>query len=196
MRHGEPNHTCRICGKPYFACDTCDAKIGKTWRAVTCTAEHYTVYLALWRYTYGQISEDEIKEVLETAEANKWTDSPSYEAIVALIGYPEEEEDEEAEEAKGAEEERDATLNVAYAPDDVIKREVKKEEAPEEEPVCEHEAVNDEKYEEKLEEEPVKESAPEKVKQNYSNGNNRGKVGSAKKKSSTTVNRYVSKRHR
>lgn len=172
MRHGEPNHTCRICGKPYFACDTCDAKIGKTWRAVTCTAEHYAVYLALWRYTYGQISEDEIKEVLETAEANKWTDSPSYEAIVALIGYPEEEEDEEAE---GAEEEQDATLNVVYASDEVVKREVKKEEVPEED---EHEAVNDEECDEKLEaekEEPVKEPAPVKTKQNYSNGNNRNK---------------------
>ena len=173
MRHGEPNHTCRICGKPYFACDTCDAKIGKTWRAVTCTAEHYAVYLALWRYTYGQISEDEIKEVLETAEANKWTDSPSYEAIVALIGYPEEEEDEEAKEVEGVEE-QDATLNVVYASDEVIKREVKKEEAHEEEPVCEHEAVNDEELEEKIEE-LVKEPAHEKVKQNYSNGNYRNK---------------------
>lgn len=93
MRHGEPNHTCRICGKPYFACDTCDAKIGKTWRAVACTAEHYDVFLAMWKYTYGQMSEEGIKKILTDAKANTWTASPSYDAIIALIGEPKEEEE-------------------------------------------------------------------------------------------------------
>lgn len=91
MRHGEPNHTCRICGKSYFACDTCDAKIGKSWRAVACTAEHYDIYYALWRYNYGEITEDEIKAILTEAKANTWKNSPSYGKIVELIGEPEEE---------------------------------------------------------------------------------------------------------
>lgn len=94
MKHGEPNHICRICGKPYFACDTCDKKIGKTWRTVACTAEHYDVYFALWKYSNGMLAEDEIKRILEEAEANKWKDSPSYDLIIELIGEPEEEEEE------------------------------------------------------------------------------------------------------
>lgn len=99
MRHGEPNHTCRICGQPYFACDTCDAKIGKTWRAVTCTAEHYAVYFALWQYSQGQMEEDEIKRILSEAGANQWKNSPSLDLIESLIGeYVEEEPEAEEQE--------------------------------------------------------------------------------------------------
>lgn len=98
MRHGEPNHTCRICGKPYFACDTCDAKIGKTWRTVACTAEHYDVYIALWKYCNGQMGEDEVKEILTAAEANRWVNSPSLDVIIGLIGEPVDEEEQDAEE--------------------------------------------------------------------------------------------------
>jgi hypothetical protein len=129
MRHGEPNHTCRICGKKYFACDTCDSKIGKSWRAVTCTAEHYDIYYALWRYNYGEISDDEIKAILSKAEANKWKDSPSYAKIIELIGEPE----EEAEEDKVPDDEKQSDglmLNLALVKDE--EKPVVADHAPEE----------------------------------------------------------------
>lgn len=158
MRHGEPNHTCRICGKPYFACDTCDAKIGKTWRAVTCTAEHYDVFLALWKYNYGQMSEDGIKQILTEAKANTWTGSPSYELIISLIGEPKEEDEAEDTHDDG----HDVTENVVYASDHV-EHEAKN---------AEHAVVEDiEKGEVPHEDVPAFKS----VKKNYSNGNYRNK---------------------
>jgi len=162
MRHGEPNHTCRICGKPYFACDTCDAKIGKTWRAVTCTAEHYDVFLAMWKYTYGQMSEDGIKEILLNAKANTWVNSPSYDAIIALIGEPK--EDDESEEVEGAD--IPSTENVVYAPDVVEKPDVKKDDN------AEHVVVKNAEDEKPLQKEKP---ASTNVKQNYYNGSNRNK---------------------
>jgi hypothetical protein len=168
MRHGEPNHTCRICGKPYFACDTCDAKIGKTWRAVTCTAEHYDVFLALWKYTYGQMSEDGIKEILLDARANTWVNSPSYDLIIKLIGEP------VAETASDAMENKEvySTENVVYAPDHVDHHDAKEDGAQNEANDAEHVVVENAE-----EDKPVQQgkTASTYVKQNYYNGSNKNK---------------------
>ena len=142
MRHGKPNHTCRICGKKYFACDTCDEKIGKTWRAVACTAEHYDIYYALWRYNYGEITEDEIKKILTDAKANTWKDSPSRDIIIKLIGEPEEESEETPEENH-----EEVMPNLVYVKDDSVKTEPVHDEHVKVEPVrAEKPAVINTKY--------------------------------------------------
>ena len=167
MRHGEPNHTCRICGKPYFACDTCDAKIGKTWRAVTCTAEHYDVFLALWKYTYGQMSEDGVKEILLDAKANTWVNSPSYDLIIKLIGEPVAETTSDVK----VNEKILSTENVVYAPDHVDHHDAKEDSAQNEANEAEHVVVENAE-----EEKPAQgKTASTYVKQNYYNGSNKNK---------------------
>lgn len=39
-----PNHTCKVCGKKYFACP--DANKYSSWRAVACSPSCYTQYMA------------------------------------------------------------------------------------------------------------------------------------------------------
>ena len=38
-----PNHTCKVCGKRYFACP--DANKYSSWRAVACSPSCYTKYM-------------------------------------------------------------------------------------------------------------------------------------------------------
>ena len=43
MAEQTPNTECRICGKKYYACKTCN-EIGH-WKAVACSPEHYAQYV-------------------------------------------------------------------------------------------------------------------------------------------------------
>ena len=43
MAEQTPNTECRICGKKYYACKTCN-EIGH-WKAVACSPEHYAEYV-------------------------------------------------------------------------------------------------------------------------------------------------------
>lgn len=45
MSEQKPNHECRICGKKYFACISCD-KLNH-WKSVACCPEHYADYVEL-----------------------------------------------------------------------------------------------------------------------------------------------------
>lgn len=42
------NHTCKICGEKYYACDYCEQEHTFTpWRSVCCSIECYKEYLKL-----------------------------------------------------------------------------------------------------------------------------------------------------
>lgn len=43
----KPNHVCRVCGKEYYACDTCDEKTVFHWRSVACSTECFIKYVEL-----------------------------------------------------------------------------------------------------------------------------------------------------
>lgn len=43
MAEQTPNTECRICGKKYYSCKTCN-EIGH-WKAVACSPEHYAEYV-------------------------------------------------------------------------------------------------------------------------------------------------------
>lgn len=45
MSEQKPNHICRVCGKQYYACLSCD-KINH-WKSVACCPEHYVKYVDL-----------------------------------------------------------------------------------------------------------------------------------------------------
>jgi hypothetical protein len=63
----KPNHWCRICDKQFWACDSCDKKLGIFWRQTACSEKHGTLYSILIDYRDGQISKDEAKkQVLAT----------------------------------------------------------------------------------------------------------------------------------
>lgn len=40
---GEPNTTCRVCGRGYFCC--ADSRAANSWRAVACSPECYREYM-------------------------------------------------------------------------------------------------------------------------------------------------------
>jgi predicted RNA-binding protein len=45
MSEQKPNHECKICGKKYYACISCD-KVNH-WKSVACCPEHYAQYVEL-----------------------------------------------------------------------------------------------------------------------------------------------------
>lgn len=45
MSEQTPNTECRICGKKYYACKTCN-EVGH-WKAVACCPEHFAKYVEL-----------------------------------------------------------------------------------------------------------------------------------------------------
>ena len=98
----KPNHRCLACGIEYWACDNCDKKISKTWRAACCTEEHYKAYYAMWQYGQGLISKEEAREVLAPQDALSWEKAPGRALIEEIMGEPEPEtpaeEPEQAEE--------------------------------------------------------------------------------------------------
>ena len=82
----KPNHKCLACGKEYYACDSCDKKISKTWRAACCTEGHYKAYYAMWQYGQGQISREEARDVLLEQDALSWEKAPGKALIEEIIG--------------------------------------------------------------------------------------------------------------
>lgn len=86
----KPNHRCLACGIEYYACDSCDKKISKTWRTACCTEGHYKAYYAMWQYAHEQISKDEARAVLQEQDARSWENAPSKALIEEIMGPVEE----------------------------------------------------------------------------------------------------------
>ena len=61
MSNQTPNHTCIVCGEKYFACDDCDRKFGKSWRAVCCSPLHYQIHMIVVGLKDGSLSQEEVK---------------------------------------------------------------------------------------------------------------------------------------
>ena len=59
------NHTCKICGTPYHACQSCDnIHSFQPWRTITDTRACYKIFLILNSYTNGYASPLEAREQL------------------------------------------------------------------------------------------------------------------------------------
>lgn len=61
MSNQTPNHTCVVCGEKYYACDDCDRKSGKSWRAVCCSPLHYQIHMIIVGLRNGNLSKEEAK---------------------------------------------------------------------------------------------------------------------------------------
>ncbi len=86
-----PNHTCRICGQKYWACDNCDRKIGIEWRAAACCEEHYHLYFLVWDYDNPGADKALARKELREAGADKWEASPCREKILEILADEENE---------------------------------------------------------------------------------------------------------
>ena len=94
----KPNHKCRACGLEYYACDSCDKKISKTWRTACCTEDHYKAYWAMWQYCNGDITKAEAKAVLAPQNPLEWVNAPEPDVIREIMAEdPAEKVEETAE---------------------------------------------------------------------------------------------------
>ena len=64
MSDRTPNHTCLICDTKYYACDDCDSKIGKLWRALCCSPLHYQIHFIVIGLRDKTMNENEAKSFL------------------------------------------------------------------------------------------------------------------------------------
>lgn len=64
MAARKPNHTCKVCGKAYYACNACDQM--RSWRAMCDTPEHYQIYQTLILYTRRMIDKFEAASMLDS----------------------------------------------------------------------------------------------------------------------------------
>ena len=63
------NHSCKICGKGYNACDTCiNQKKYAAWRAIACTQDHFQAYMVLYEYGNGTLKKADAKEMLSKVD--------------------------------------------------------------------------------------------------------------------------------
>lgn len=60
----KPNHICKTCGVPYYACNDCDKK--NSWRAVGCCFEHAEAY---WRLVEADRAKKVEQNIPEQSES-------------------------------------------------------------------------------------------------------------------------------
>lgn len=58
-----PNHTCKICGAQYYACNDCDKL--RNWRSMCDTPKHYQIYQVLIMYSRDLVSREEAASMLD-----------------------------------------------------------------------------------------------------------------------------------
>lgn len=65
----ENTHICKVCRKPYKACNACnELKSFETWRSIACCMECYQVWMTLIEYNCGRVSAQEAKEYLNSLD--------------------------------------------------------------------------------------------------------------------------------
>lgn len=80
---GEFNHTCKVCGKGYNACDTCvNEKNFAPWRAVACEQGHFQAYMVLHEYGSGLLKKSVAKEMLDGINLDGWEKYPEHNRVV------------------------------------------------------------------------------------------------------------------
>ena len=93
------DHQCPICGRQYHHCDSCKRHTELAWRAVACTPECYSVFMAYREYRNGNIDKDQMRQVL--LNNGFGPDGPRHEDDYLRLKFAEirhiDEEDEEAE---------------------------------------------------------------------------------------------------
>jgi len=89
-----PNATCKICGKKYHICKSCDEnKYGsfETWKSYTDTPEHYQIFVMLRDFNLNLVTTKEVKAFLDKCDLSEIeTFSPEIkDQIKAVLGTKE-----------------------------------------------------------------------------------------------------------
>ena len=80
---GKFNHTCKVCGSGYNACDTClNEKNYAPWRAIACTQGHFQAYMTLWEYGGGTLEKADAREMLSKVDIEGWENYPEHNRVV------------------------------------------------------------------------------------------------------------------
>lgn len=86
------NHTCKVCGKGYNACDTClNERNYAPWRAIACVQGHFQAYMTLWEYGNGALKKADAREMLSKVDIEGWENYPEHNRIVIAEIFKEDE---------------------------------------------------------------------------------------------------------
>ena len=86
------NHTCKVCGKGYNACDTClNERNYAPWRAIACSQGHFQAYMVLWEYGNGTLKREVARDVLPGMDIDGWENYPEHNRVVIAEILKEEE---------------------------------------------------------------------------------------------------------
>ncbi len=60
------NRICKVCGKSYYYCPSCEGKESlQTWRVLTCSEECNTIFRTLQLHYQKNISNEDVAEILK-----------------------------------------------------------------------------------------------------------------------------------
>lgn len=65
------NHTCKVCGKKYYACDSCDEKTVFHWRSVACSHECFIKYMDSVDKVRNPIEQIKNDDIVDEVTVNK-----------------------------------------------------------------------------------------------------------------------------
>lgn len=66
MENKKPNHICKVCGVPYYACDSCDKH--KTFKSMCESENHYNIYNTVVLFSRGLYSKEEACRALNSCD--------------------------------------------------------------------------------------------------------------------------------
>ncbi len=76
----KPNAICKVCGKPYYACGSCEKT--QSYKAIADTIEHYNIYTTCILFSRNQLS---AKEAYEAISKYDLSDIPNDSPIMITV---------------------------------------------------------------------------------------------------------------
>lgn len=76
----KPNAICKVCGKPYYACGSCEKT--QSYKAMTDTIEHYNIYITCVMFSRKQLSATEAYDAISKYDLS---DIPSDSPVMITV---------------------------------------------------------------------------------------------------------------
>lgn len=65
---------CPLCGKQFHVCYTCEKSSANSWKTITDSFEHFSIYTTLVLYKRGTVSKEEAQQRLSQYDLSDLTD--------------------------------------------------------------------------------------------------------------------------